>query len=225
MLLNRYGPSVRSRKAFAKRREMAETERGPGKCWSEWQDLNLRTPRPERLGKPRLPRSGSKRLSRLKLETKREGPAMTRNQIQTGDEPLGGPQGWFTRFANAVGRLTAQPATFLTAMAVVTAWAAAGPFFGFGTTWQLAINTSTTIVTFLMVFLIQNTQYRDTLALQVKLSELILVIEGADKRIAIAEHLPEDEICRVRDAHRAQSGNVTVDEAHKSADRPEKSAL
>jgi len=87
-----------------------------------------------------------------------------------------------------------KPIAFLIAVALVIIWAATGPLFGFSDTWQLVINTSTTIVTFLMVFLIQNTQNRDTMAVQLKLSELILVISEAENRFASAEDLTEEEL-------------------------------
>ena len=77
---------------------------------------------------------------------------------------------------------------------MVLAWAVSGPLFGFSDTWQLVINTSTTIVTFLMVFLIQNTQNRDTLALQLKLAELIIAMQGAKNKIATAEDLSEEDL-------------------------------
>jgi low affinity Fe/Cu permease len=92
-----------------------------------------------------------------------------------------------------------KPIAFLTALALVIVWAATGPLFGFSDTWQLVINTSTTIVTFLMVFLIQNTQNRDTMALQLKLSELILVISEAENRFATAEDLSEEELERLHE--------------------------
>jgi low affinity Fe/Cu permease len=79
----------------------------------------------------------------------------------------------FTRFANATARIAGSPAAFLCAVLLILAWAMSGPFFGYSETWQLVINTGTTIVTFLMVFLIQNTQNRDGFALQTKLDELI----------------------------------------------------
>ena len=85
----------------------------------------------------------------------------------------------FTEFASRTAQLAGKPLTFLIAVAVVLVWAVSGPFFGFSDTWQLVINTATTIVTFLMVFLIQNTQNRDTLALQLKLAELIIAMHGA----------------------------------------------
>jgi low affinity Fe/Cu permease len=79
----------------------------------------------------------------------------------------------FTRFARWASRATGHPATFVTAVLIIVVWALTGPIFGFSDTWQLVINTGTTIVTFLMVFLIQNTQNRDSEALQLKLDELI----------------------------------------------------
>jgi low affinity Fe/Cu permease len=100
----------------------------------------------------------------------------------------------FSRAAAAIAHLMGKPIAFLIAVALVVIWAASGPLFGFSDTWQLVINTSTTIVTFLMVFLIQNTQNRDTMALQLKLSELILVISEAENRFASAEDLTEEEL-------------------------------
>src|SRR5262245_62775133 len=100
----------------------------------------------------------------------------------------------FSNAASRTSHLAGKPLTFLIAVAVVLAWAISGPFFGFSDTWQLVINTSTTIVTFLMVFLIQNTQNRDTMALQLKLSELIIAMKDAENRIATIEDLPEDEL-------------------------------
>ena len=84
-------------------------------------------------------------------------------------------------------------------------WAATGPLFGYSDTWQLVINTSTTIITFLMVFLIQNTQNRDQLALQVKLSELIIAVKGAENRFATAEDLTEEDLERLHEEFRAHA--------------------
>jgi low affinity Fe/Cu permease len=102
--------------------------------------------------------------------------------------------GWFARLAVATSRVSGRPATFLLAVAVVVVWAVTGPVFGFSDTWQLVINTGTTIVTFLMVFLIQATQNRDTLALQLKLDELILATRNARNQIAGIEEAPDQEI-------------------------------
>ena len=104
---------------------------------------------------------------------------------------------WFSRFAHETARLTGKPAAFILAAASIVIWAVTGPLFNYSDTWQLVINTSTTIVTFLMVFLIQNTQNRDTLALQVKLSELIIAVRGAHNRLATAEDLTEEELERL----------------------------
>ena len=100
-----------------------------------------------------------------------------------------GAAAMFSEFATRTAQLAGKPLTFLIAVAVVLFWAISGPFFGFSDTWQLVINTSTTIITFLMVFLIQNTQNRDTLALQLKLAELIIAMHGAKNNIATAEDL------------------------------------
>ena len=101
---------------------------------------------------------------------------------------------WYAKFAKVTARLSGRPATFAGAALLIVAWLISGPLFDFSDTWQLVINTTTTIVTFLMVFLIQNTQNRDTMALQLKLSELILVISEAENRFANAEDLTEDEL-------------------------------
>lgn len=86
---------------------------------------------------------------------------------------------WFTRFAKATARAAGHPSTFGLAVLVILAWAVTGPLFHFSDTWQLVINTGTTIVTFLMVFLIQNTQNRDSVAMQIKLDELLRAVKGA----------------------------------------------
>jgi low affinity Fe/Cu permease len=99
----------------------------------------------------------------------------------------------FTRFANAVSRLTGRAWTFMVCILLVAIWAASGPMFGFSDTWQLVINTSTTIVTFLMVFLIQNTQNRDNAALQAKLDELIRISAAENRYIGI-ERLTDREL-------------------------------
>lgn len=105
------------------------------------------------------------------------------------------PRGdWFARLAVATSRISGRPVTFLLAVATVGVWAVTGPLFGFSDTWQLVINTGTTIVTFLMVFLIQATQNRDTLALQLKLDELILATKNARNHIAGIEEAPDEQI-------------------------------
>lgn len=109
---------------------------------------------------------------------------------------------WFGQAASKTSRLAGKPVTFLIAVAVVLIWAVSGPFFGFSDTWQLVINTSTTIVTFLMVFLIQNTQNRDTLAIQLKLAELIIAVQGAKNKLATVEDMSEDDLERLHENYR-----------------------
>jgi low affinity Fe/Cu permease len=105
---------------------------------------------------------------------------------------------WFTHFAKWAARATGRPVTFVIAVIAILAWAITGPIFGFSDTWQLVVNTGTTIVTFLVVFLIQNTQNRDTEALQVKLDELIRAIEGAHNALLDLEELDEEQLDRIR---------------------------
>ncbi|RAZ88325.1 low affinity iron permease family protein [Mesorhizobium hawassense] len=104
----------------------------------------------------------------------------------------------FTTIANRVAHLAGLPPTFAICVLIVVVWAASGPIFGFSDTWQLVINTGTTIVTFLMVFLIQNTQNRDGAAVQAKLDELIRVSRAHNRFIGI-EHLTESEVEEIRD--------------------------
>jgi low affinity Fe/Cu permease len=106
----------------------------------------------------------------------------------------------FSRFSNAVARATGKPITLAISFLVIIAWAVTGPIFHYSDTWQLIINTGTTIVTFLMVFLIQNTQNRDGAALQAKLDELIRATQDARDGYMGIEKLPEDEVEQMREA-------------------------
>ena len=100
----------------------------------------------------------------------------------------------FVKFATATAKIAGKPWTFIACLAIVIGWAASGPVFKFSETWQLVINTGTTVVTFLMVFLIQNTQNRDGAAMQAKLDELLYAVKQADDRFIGIEHLTELEL-------------------------------
>lgn len=101
---------------------------------------------------------------------------------------------WFERFSHRVTHATGRPWAFFIAFLVIFVWALTGPLFGFGDTWQLVINTSTTIVTFLMVFLIQQTQNKDSKAVELKLNEIVAATKGASNRLIDVENLTEDEL-------------------------------
>lgn len=116
--------------------------------------------------------------------------------------------GWFTWFASTTAHLAGKPVVFFTAVAIIVIWAATGPLFGFSDTWQLIINTGTTIVTFLMVFLIQNTQNRDTLSLHIKLAELIIAMRGAHNKMATAEDLSDDDLQTLHDEYRKRAASA-----------------
>ena len=108
------------------------------------------------------------------------------------------PRSWFTRLTGATARASGRPITFAMAFTIVVVWALTGPLFGFSDTWQLVINTGTTIVTFLMVFLIQNAQNRDASAIQAKLDELIRAGGRARNEFIGIEHLSEPELVALR---------------------------
>src|SRR5512140_2369706 len=104
----------------------------------------------------------------------------------------------FSRFAKWTARESGQPATFGLALLIIIVWGITGPIFHFSDTWQLVINTGTTIITFLMVFLIQNTQNRDTEALQIKMDELIRAVESAHNVLLDLEELDDEELDDIR---------------------------
>jgi low affinity Fe/Cu permease len=119
----------------------------------------------------------------------------------------------FTKFAKGAAHWTGQPIAFLLAFGVIVGWVLTGPLFGFSDTWQLVINTGTTIITFLMVFLIQNTQNRDTKALQLKLDELIFVTARANNSLLDLEELEETDLDTIRDRYEAQAAQARQAEA------------
>jgi low affinity Fe/Cu permease len=125
---------------------------------------------------------------------------------------------WFTRFAKATARGSGHPLTFGLAVLVIVAWAVTGPLFRFSDTWQLVINTGTTVVTFLMVFLIQNTQNRDSVAMQLKLDELLRAVKGAHTAMANLEDLTEAELdqFKARYVKLAEDAKATLEDAAES---------
>ena len=130
---------------------------------------------------------------------------------------------WFTKFAKLTARKTGRPSAFILAVAIILLWAITGPIFKYSDTWQLVINTGTTIVTFLMVFLIQNTQNRDSEAIQVKLDELIRVMKGAHNTLLDLEELEEEELDRVRANYQklAKEAREAVKQGQFDTDVPE----
>jgi len=124
----------------------------------------------------------------------------------------------FTRFAKWTARAAGRPTTFALAAGVIILWAVTGPLFGFSDTWQLVINTGTTIITFLMVFLIQNTQNRDTEALQVKLDELIRVTKGAHLVLLDLEELDDKQLDKIYETYEELAAKAREDADHGKED-------
>ena len=115
----------------------------------------------------------------------------------------------FTVFAQRTAQLAGRPVTFMLSALVIVVWAVTGPIFNYSDTWQLVINTGTTIVTFLMVFLIQHTQNRDSLAFQVKLDELIIKLQGAGNEIAGAEDLCDEDLEALHETYRKHAKHAS----------------
>jgi len=118
---------------------------------------------------------------------------------------------WYSQFAKTSARLCGRPRVFTMAVAIIVVWLVSGPLFGFSDTWQLAINTGTTIVTFLMVFLIQNTQNRDTEAIQIKLDELIRATQGAHNALLDLEEIEEGKLDAFRSRYQALAAAARSD--------------
>ncbi|OEO32087.1 hypothetical protein VW23_013180 [Devosia insulae DS-56] len=122
--------------------------------------------------------------------------------------------GFFHQFSNLVSRGAGKPLTFAVACGLILLWAVSGPFFGFSETWQLVVNTATTIVTFLMVFVVQHTQNRDGEAVQAKLDDLIMALRHADNRLIGAEELTGHELHKLRKiiAERVENDEQTLEQ-------------
>lgn len=133
------------------------------------------------------------------------------------------PVTWYSNFAKNTAHISGRPKTFILAVAVIAVWIITGPLFGFSDTWQLVINTGTTIVTFLMVFLIQNTQNRDTEAIQIKLDELIRATQGAHNALLDLEELEEENLdgFRTRYEHLASIARAKLESGIEDTDTPE----
>ncbi len=129
----------------------------------------------------------------------------------------------YSGLAKAVSRFCGKPSTFLLATAVIVVWGVTGPLFSYSNTWQLVINTGTTVVTFLMVFLIQNTQNRDTQAIQIKLDELIRATKGAHNALMDLEELEEVHLNKFRDRYEgmAKAARERLERGEEDTDTPE----
>ena len=129
----------------------------------------------------------------------------------------------FSYVARRIAVLAGRPATFFVAITAIVLWALAGPLFGFSDTWQLVVNTATTIVTFLMVFLIQNTQNRDTEAIQLKLDELIRATQGAHNALLHLEEMDDEQIERYQRSYRklAAAARAKLERGELDTDSPE----
>jgi low affinity Fe/Cu permease len=126
------------------------------------------------------------------------------------------PLAWFTEFSKWIAEAAGHPISFSFALLSIIVWGATGPLFGYSDTWQLVINTGTTIVTFLMVFLIQKTQNRDTQAMHLKLDELIRVTEGARNMMLDLEHMDDENLQRLRDIYERLGSQARGEKKEKS---------
>jgi len=117
--------------------------------------------------------------------------------------------GPFNKFSHVIAKVAGKPQTFAAALALIVLWAVSGPIFHFSETWQLVVNTATTIITFLMVFVLQNSQNRDGEAVQAKLDELIYALRGADNHFVAAEKLSDADLKRLRDVLVKQAQETT----------------
>ncbi len=121
------------------------------------------------------------------------------------------PLAWFTDFSKWIAEAAGHPISFTIALLTIIIWGASGPLFGYSDTWQLVINTGTTIVTFLMVFLIQKTQNRDTETIHLKLDELIRVTKGARNMMLDLEHMDDESLKRLRDIYERLGSQARTD--------------
>jgi low affinity Fe/Cu permease len=130
---------------------------------------------------------------------------------------------WYSGFAKAASHFCGRPRTFVLAVAIIAVWIVTGPVFGFSDTWQLVINTGTTIITFLMVFLIQNTQNRDTEAIQIKLDELIRATQGAHNALLDLEELEDETLHTFRRKYQqlARQARANLEHGTSDTDTPE----
>ena len=133
------------------------------------------------------------------------------------------PSTWYSGFAKAASRFCGRPRIFVAAVIVIAVWIFTGPLFGFSDTWQLVINTGTTIITFLMVFLIQNTQNRDTAAIQIKLDELIRATKGAHNALLDLEELEDETLLAFRRKYQmlASTSRANLERGAADTDTPE----
>ena len=184
------------------------------------------TPEPRDISRRDAPAPSEKNLhapaTRQEEMGERRSPAQQRgrDEASVDGRPTGGRaptestfQGFFRKFAQKTSSGVGSPWAFAAAFLVIVIWAATGPLFDFTDTWQLVVNTGTTIVTFLMVFLIQNTQNRDAMAIHLKLDELISAMKGARTRLVDLENLSDEELEHLRQEFRRMGAAKGDDDA------------